>query len=63
VKIADGQITFEVDEKSPVDAKQKQAFHGLYRSLVNNMVVGVSEGYKKTWNCRCRLSCKIKVIL
>jgi ribosomal protein L6P/L9E len=30
--------------------KQKQAFHGLYRSLVNNMVVGVSEGYKKTWS-------------
>ena len=27
--------------------KQKHAFHGLYRSLVHNMVVGVSEGYKK----------------
>lgn len=26
--------------------KQRHAFHGLYRSLVNNMVVGVSEGYK-----------------
>jgi len=48
VKIADGQIEFEVDEKSSVDQKQKQAFHGLYRSLVNNMVIGVSEGYKKT---------------
>lgn len=47
VKIADGHITFEVDENSPVNYKQKQAFHGLYRSLVNNMVVGVSEGYKK----------------
>ena len=46
--IADGQVTFEVDEDSPVNYKQKQAFHGLYRSLVNNMVVGVSEGYKKT---------------
>jgi len=44
----DGQITFTVDENSPVDYKQKQAFHGLYRSLVNNMVVGVSEGYTKT---------------
>lgn len=43
----DGQITFEIDENSPVDYKQKHAFHGLYRSLVNNMVVGVSEGYKK----------------
>ena len=47
VKIEDNQIVFEVDEKSPVNIKQKQAFQGLYRSLVNNMVVGVSEGYKK----------------
>jgi large subunit ribosomal protein L6 len=47
VKVEDNQITFEVDENSPVNYKQKQAFHGLYRSLVNNMVVGVSEGYKK----------------
>ena len=44
VNIADGHITFEVDEQSPVNYKQKQAFHGLYRSLVNNMVVGV--GYR-----------------
>jgi len=47
VKIENAQITFEVDENSPVNYKQKQAFHGLYRALVNNMVVGVSEGYKK----------------
>ena len=46
--IEDGQVTFEIDENSPVNYKQKQAFHGLYRSLVNNMVVGVSEGYTKT---------------
>lgn len=48
VNIQDGHVTFEVDEKSPVNYKQKDAFHGLYRSLVNNMVLGVSEGYKKT---------------
>lgn len=47
VNIQDGHVTFEVDEKSPVNYKQKDAFHGLYRSLVNNMVLGVSEGYKK----------------
>ena len=47
MNIEDGQIIFTVDENSPVNIKQKQAFHGLYRSLVNNMVVGVSEGYKK----------------
>lgn len=29
------------------DEKQLKAFHGLYRSLINNMVIGVSEGYKK----------------
>ena len=48
VKIAEGEITFEIDENSPVNVKQKQAFHGLYRSLVNNMVIGVSAGYTKT---------------
>lgn len=48
VTIENGEITFAVDENSPVDIKQKQSFHGLYRALVNNMVVGVSEGYKKT---------------
>jgi large subunit ribosomal protein L6 len=40
-------ITLSIDEKSNVDTKQKQAFHGLYRSLIHNMVVGVSEGYTK----------------
>ena len=47
MKLEDGVISFEIDENSPVNYKQKQAFHGLYRSLINNMVVGVSEGYKK----------------
>lgn len=28
--------------------KQENIDHGLYRSLLNNMVVGVSEGYQKT---------------
>lgn len=47
VKVENNEITFEIDENSPVNYKQKAAFHGLYRSLVNNMVVGVSEGYQK----------------
>ena len=48
VKLEDGQLTFEMDEKNDsVSPKQQHAFHGLYRSLVNNMVVGVSEGYKR----------------
>lgn len=29
------------------DEKQTKAFHGLYRNLIKNMVVGVTEGYKK----------------
>ncbi len=47
VTIEDGQMHFTIDEDSPVARKQKDAFHGLYRSLVNNMVVGVSQGYRK----------------
>ncbi|MGN0085969.1 MAG: 50S ribosomal protein L6 [Alloprevotella sp.] len=47
VTIENGEITFAIDENSEVEQKQKQAYHGLYRALVNNMVVGVSEGYKK----------------
>ena len=47
VKFEDGHIVFDIDENSEVDCKQKQAYHGLYRALVHNMVVGVSEGYKK----------------
>lgn len=31
----------------PDDEKQNRANHGLYRSLIQNMVIGVSEGYKK----------------
>ena len=47
VKLSDSEVVFEIDEAADVDTKQKQAFHGLDRALVNNMVVGVSEGYKK----------------
>lgn len=44
VKVEQDQVMLE--RKS--DQKTHKAFHGLYRSLLNNMVVGVSEGYKKT---------------
>lgn len=30
----------------PTDQKRHKALHGLYRALLNNMVVGVTEGYK-----------------
>ena len=48
VTIEDNVIKFSIDEQNDtVEQKQKQAYHVLYRALVNNMVVGVSEGYKK----------------
>ena len=31
----------------PTDGKEHRSLHGLYRSLLNNMVVGVSDGYRK----------------
>lgn len=47
------EIEVEVEENTvrvlrPNDERQNRAMHGLYRSLINNMVVGVSEGYSKT---------------
>jgi large subunit ribosomal protein L6 len=30
------------------ESKQAKSMHGLYRSLLNNMVTGVSEGFKRT---------------
>ena len=59
VKGAKGELTQSIDEAITVaieegeinvsrasDAKDHRAKHGLYRSLINNMVVGVSQGYK-----------------
>ena len=39
----DGSLSLE----RPSDSKPHKSMHGLYRSLINNMVVGVSAGYKK----------------
>ncbi|MDO5636925.1 MAG: 50S ribosomal protein L6 [Myroides sp.] len=41
VKVEDGQVIVERSS----DMKDERAKHGLYRSLINNMVVGVSEGF------------------
>lgn len=43
VELEDGTVTVS----RPTDQKRHKAMHGLYRALLNNMVVGVSEGYKK----------------
>ena len=43
VQIEDGVITVA----RPTEQKRHKSLHGLYRALLNNLVVGVSEGYKK----------------
>ncbi len=44
VKMEDSTITLE----RPSDAKEHKAKHGLYRALINNMIVGVNEGFSHT---------------
>lgn len=43
VEIKDGEVTLS----RSTDERNHRALHGLYRSLIHNMVIGVSEGYKK----------------
>ena len=49
VKVEDGVLTVKyADVETYAEAtKQQHAFHGLYRALINNMVIGVSTGFKK----------------
>ena len=48
VEVVDGHVVLKEDENAMLDdMKQRHAYHGLYRALIHNMVVGVSEGYKK----------------
>ncbi len=47
-----GGITLNIEEGKilvtrPSDSKEHKSLHGLYRALINNMVKGVSEGFKK----------------
>ena len=43
VEVADNIVTFS----RPTDQIRHRAMHGLYRSLIDNMVKGVTEGFKK----------------
>ena len=43
VNVEEGQLVVE----RPSDSKDHRAKHGLYRSLINNMVTGVSTGFTK----------------
>jgi large subunit ribosomal protein L6 len=42
MKVEDGTLTLS----RPTENKRHKALHGLYRSLINNMVNGVATGYK-----------------
>ena len=41
------QVGAELIVTRPSDSKPHRSMHGLYRSLVNNMVVGVTKGFEK----------------
>ncbi len=43
VKVEDGKVILE----RPTDQKRHKTLHGLYRALLNNIIVGASTGYKK----------------
>lgn len=53
VKTMHKDITIAVEDNQvvvtrPSDVKEHRALHGLTRALINNMIIGVSEGYQKT---------------
>lgn len=43
ISLDDGVVSIE----RPSEAKEHKSLHGLYRSLLNNMIIGVSEGFRK----------------
>jgi len=43
VEVKEGEVVLT----RPSDDKKYRSLHGLYRSLINNMVIGVSEGFQK----------------
>ena len=44
VEVKDGEVVLSTLD----DSKQTNAFHGLYRNLIHNMVVGVTTGFSKS---------------
>ena len=43
LSVEDGVLSIE----RPSESKDHKSLHGLYRSLINNMIIGVSEGFRK----------------
>lgn len=68
----DSTITININEKDITlsranDEKQTKAFHGLYRSLISNMVIGVSKGWQKALvvngvGYRCEMQGKVLIL-
>jgi large subunit ribosomal protein L6 len=48
ITVKQDETTKDLIVTRPDDERQSKALHGLTRALLNNMVIGVSEGYKKT---------------
>lgn len=44
VKVAEDEVLVGRKDES----KKSRSFHGLYRNLINNMIIGVSQGFSKT---------------
>ncbi len=44
VKIENGEVVVDIKDKN---SKKEKAFWGLYRSLINNMVIGLNDGFEK----------------
>ena len=61
VKLNDGVITVE----RPSEDKMHKSLHGLTRTLVNNMVIGVTEGFTKELEINgvgTELQCKARLL-
>ena len=58
IKVEDGHVVVS----RPNDLKKMKSLHGLTRSLIHNMVVGVSEGSSSICNSTCSNSLGIKSI-
>jgi len=64
INISDGLIFVKRDSED----KRTKAFHGLTRTLINNMVVGVKDGFKKTLDIigtgyKCDIKSKSELVL
>ena len=46
IKMEENVLTIE----RPSESKEHKSFHGLTRALLNNMIIGVNEGFKKNWS-------------